>query len=659
MTESVSSDSKPAERFAHRVYAALSLLPTPLLLFVSTSSDIYLRNQALLQYQHQVLAPFAKLFVLTLLVGAVVRALSGISRPARVFLWAYYLTGPLFLVFAFFRGLQGIVPGVDTLYGTSAGLTFWPILLLVATAILGPRLNRPSVVRAFAAFGIILLVYEGGTLLHNIWSAGVPTSGSVSPARLPAANSRQLPNIYHIIFDAYQTDLLEHTLTDEAKKALGGFTYFPNNKAEWSQTFMSLSAIFAGRRYAYDRTINSFMSRAFDSEVCILYWLKSQQYQTLAYVTNNWDSRVRYLDRVIYHGAAARDELLPLNEESFWNVWLYSNTPPPLRNAAMRSKWFGHLTEEDLEKLQEGRLLPATAPVTSYLGFKSLMATEKALSPSGRYTVAHVIIPHYPLRLRADCSYNLGSSKTHILEQSQCALKLIQDFVRLLKDLGRFDDSLIIIHGDHGDTYRTKNGELTENARSRSLDTVLLVKPVGKTGEGELEVLETRTSLVDVPMIIMNSVANAGTPGPHLPPWTPQRSFAPFVKGEQIESAEMILNRQGFVLGEVTNAPSELASGTVLSQDPPPYQAGGGTEGVSLVVSSGPPEGPDVMPDFVGRDVSEVAEWLARNRLPASSIRHVPHAVAPMGMVVAQTPPPGHQADGSKEISIYVSNNNP
>ncbi|MGH9463200.1 MAG: PASTA domain-containing protein, partial [Vicinamibacteria bacterium] len=505
---------------------------------------------------------------------------------------------------------------------------------------------------------IILLVYEGGTLLYNIWSAGVPTSSSTSPAHLPAANSRPLPNIYHLIFDAYQTDLLEHTLTDEAKKALGGFTYFPNNKAEWSQTFMSLSAIFAGRRYAYDRTINNFMSRAFDSEICVLYWLKSQQYQTLAYVTNNWDSRVRYLDRVVYHGAAARDELLPLNEESFWNVWLYSNTPPALKKAAMRSKWFGHLTEKDLEKLQEGRLLPATAPVTSYLGFKSLMATEKDLSPSGRYTVAHVIIPHYPLRLRADCSYNLGSSETHILEQSQCALKLIQEFVRLLKDLGRFDDSLIIIHGDHGDTYRTKNGELTENARARSLDAVLLVKPVGKTGEGELEVLETRTSLADIPTIIMNSVADAGTPGPHLPPWTPQRSFVPFVKGEQIDSAELILNRQGFVLGEVTHATSKLPTGSVLSQHPPAYQEGDGIEEVSLVVSSGPPEGPDVMPDFVGRDVSEVSEWLARKHLPASSIHHVPHAVAPMGMVVAQSPQPGHKADGSEEIRIYVSSNN-
>jgi beta-lactam-binding protein with PASTA domain len=63
------------------------------------------------------------------------------------------------------------------------------------------------------------------------------------------------------------------------------------------------------------------------------------------------------------------------------------------------------------------------------------------------------------------------------------------------------------------------------------------------------------------------------------------------------------------------------------------------------------------MPDFVGRDISEVSEWLARRQLPASSIHHVSHAVAPMGMVVAQSPQPGRKADGSEEIVIYVSGN--
>ena len=55
--------------FRHYITLALSLLPTPLLVFVSSSSSIYLKNQSLLQYQYQVLTPFAKLAFVTLLVG--------------------------------------------------------------------------------------------------------------------------------------------------------------------------------------------------------------------------------------------------------------------------------------------------------------------------------------------------------------------------------------------------------------------------------------------------------------------------------------------------------------------------------------------------------------------------------------------------------------
>ena len=100
----------------------LSLVPTPVLLFVSSSADIYVRNQSLLQYQYQVLAPFAKLSLLVLLVGILLSALSKYVRGFRFILWAYYLTGPLFLVFAFVRGLQATLPGVDLLYRTTTGL---------------------------------------------------------------------------------------------------------------------------------------------------------------------------------------------------------------------------------------------------------------------------------------------------------------------------------------------------------------------------------------------------------------------------------------------------------------------------------------------------------------------------------------------------------
>jgi hypothetical protein len=643
----------------HYLPLLLSLLPTPLLLFVSSSADIYLRNQSLLQYQYQVLTPFVKLSLLTLVVGALLVALSKSSRVFRFGLWAYYLAGPVFLVFAFLRGLQETLPGVGVLYTTTSGLAFWPVLLLLSTLVLARRRPSPQLTHALAGFGILLLAYEGGVLFHNIWTNERPNVPIIAAPSPPPNGSPARPNIYHLIFDAYQTDLLDHTITDGAKKALGGFYYFPNNKAAWGFTQMSMANIFSGRRFAYDRSRRIYISQAFGSESSILYWLKSQHYQTVGYVPGSWTSRDRYIDYIVNHDAAAMDDLLALNAESFWNVWLYASTPAALRDTLMKSSWFEGRTEKDLEKLRDGNLLPASTPVTSYLGFTKMMAQEEDLSPTGRYTVAHLLLPHEPFRLRSDCSYNLGSSKTGVIEQSKCTLALIVDFVERLKELGRFDDSLILIHGDHGGFYRTRGGELVANDRARSLDTVLLVKPLGRTSAGELEIRDEQTGLADVPTIILNSVAGRRSGDEHRLPWVPRRSFVPHLERELLSSAEILLKRHGFAVGDVSKVASEgFPEGTVISQDPPAYQAGEGTEAVALVVSSGYPEGQDVVPDFIGRDVAEVTEWLQQRQLPASSIRQVYHPIAAKGMVAAQTPPPGTRTDDGDEIVFYVGRGN-
>lgn len=79
----------------HSITLALSLLPTPLLVFVSSSSAIYLKNQSLLQYQYQVLTPFAKFAFVTLLVGIALAVLSKYRRLFQYGLWVYYLAGPV------------------------------------------------------------------------------------------------------------------------------------------------------------------------------------------------------------------------------------------------------------------------------------------------------------------------------------------------------------------------------------------------------------------------------------------------------------------------------------------------------------------------------------------------------------------------------------
>ncbi len=137
------------------------------------------------------------------------------------------------------------------MYQTAAGLTFWAILLLVATVVLGRRMSPKAAIPAFAVFAFALLAFEGETLLYNVLLQPDATPKAVDKREHSSVNpSRPLPNIYHLIFDGYQTDLLEHTLSPESEEALGGFVYFPKNTAVWPYTPVSLATIFSGRRYS-------------------------------------------------------------------------------------------------------------------------------------------------------------------------------------------------------------------------------------------------------------------------------------------------------------------------------------------------------------------------------------------------------------------------
>jgi arylsulfatase A-like enzyme len=106
---------------------------------------------------------------------------------------------------------------------------------------------------------------------------------------------------------------------------------------------------------------------------------------------------------------------------------------------------------------------------------------------------------------------------SHYFAQASCTLKQIVRLVDNLKDLGRFEDSAIIIHADHGNLTRCVDvaGRVMSEATSRKMKQVsmngrsgveidcwsralLLVKRPGVPASAEFEVSDRRTQLLDL-----------------------------------------------------------------------------------------------------------------------------------------------------------------
>ena len=90
------------------------------------------------------------------------------------------------------------------------------------------------------------------------------TEGTTSESSLqaPIATPSSLPNVYHIVFDEFQTEMFETTLDSELKGALAGFIFFHDARTEWGRTQMSMASIFAPTSYDYETNPLDFVDSA-------------------------------------------------------------------------------------------------------------------------------------------------------------------------------------------------------------------------------------------------------------------------------------------------------------------------------------------------------------------------------------------------------------
>ena len=118
------------------------------------------------------------------------------------------------------------------------------------------------------------------------------------------------------------------------------------------------------------------------------------------------------------------------------------------------------------------------------------------------------MLPHNPYIFDADCE---TSKEATAIAQSQCAAQLLVGFVDELKALKRFQESLIIVHGDHGDKFVIQDGKLIPQ-KYRSHRALLLVKPSLVDDTNEMTVSTRRATLLDItPTLRELGVPNTST----------------------------------------------------------------------------------------------------------------------------------------------------
>ena len=479
----------------------LSLLATPWLLFVSTASALYLKNQTDLYNRYEVLYQFLVAAFIVFGIGVIVVLLAKKYKGFNSLLWAYYLLAPGYMIFqsgaAYFTESTPLI-----IWAVVLGVVFLGLIVLF-----NKKVDTARIAPLFVMIGSAFIAIDSYNFFANNQS---PQSiyPQMEEKKDPRVSDEKKPNIYHLILDEYQVDMFTPTLNLDTKEKLSGFTLFDNATAIFGRTEMSLASIFSGQRYDFESAPAAYQQAAFSSENSLLSSLKKHGYQTYALMFPVYGFKLDNFDGIAFH-KKARGFDYSFVDATFRRLWVFSVLPTPIISQ--------FLNPVDLDQLKHRNLLPVSAPIESYLSMVNLIDQEKYLPGNNRYQLIHLLLPHFPYVLGADCSYTTDH-KSSPLEQSHCATKLIIDFVDSLQALDRFDSSIIIVQSDHGARFELVDGKLRglrENdtvrfgpvwSRARSR-TLLMIKPAGvAAADVAFKRSAARVSLLDVAPSIIQSL---------------------------------------------------------------------------------------------------------------------------------------------------------
>ncbi|MET0552304.1 MAG: hypothetical protein ABW221_04660 [Vicinamibacteria bacterium] len=479
---------RPANVTAHRSTLLLAVLPTPLLVLAS-AHELYLRNQRELDGAVSVLVPFWLAAAALAALGAVLTALA--RRPwARVALVAYHAAGGTFLVYSLLRASSWGGHLAAWVFDQTAGALLVLAVYGAAVALFARRDPR-AIARPLALFAAVLLAQEA----FRLGSRLAPAPGIAEPAAAPdlGATDPRLPNVYHLVLDAFQPDIFDLVWPHDAP--LDGFVYFRGARALYGATVPSMSSTFLSLRAPRPNA----MAEALASPDSLPARLRTAGYRTVAYLPPSvYPDQSRAWDAVVWHeatlppGAAAE-----LHRSLFARLWLATTLPTGPVDRLLGRNIFG-LAADDMRDLRNQRLSTLTQPIVTLLSFERFLRDEPQLPAAGRYTLVHLLVPHNPFVLTADCSQREVRRGTDVLAQSGCAALVMRRFLDRLRGLERMEGSVVVVQSDHGSYVRFESrASQQENSALWLLKTPGAGGPLVRRAE-EVSLLDLTPTLLQV-----------------------------------------------------------------------------------------------------------------------------------------------------------------
>ena len=478
----------------------LSVLSAPLLV-LGSAHELFFRNQRELSGTASVLEPFWWATVTAILLGWMLARRC--DRPwARTALWAYQAAGATFLIYSFLRGTGGYLMRA---FDKPASLLFVAAFYLTLVITLR-RCDHAASRNPLAVFGVVLAFQLA--VQWTIRSVEVPGPRPRAAPRLGAAKPG-LPNVYHLVLDGFQSEFFD--LAWPAGKPLEGFVHVAGTRSFFGATALSMASTFMSRR---PTPFAPALQTATSAEDSLLQRLRSVGYRTAGYLPGEvYPPQIAGFDAIMWHELSMpRSEAEPLHRRLFRRLWLAATLPIGIVDTPETKNVLGMGNDQD-HPLRDRRISTLTQPITAVLSFAQYLEHEAALPSEGRYTLIHLLVPHGPFVLGADCGYHDIWQGTNGMEQHKCAVLVIERFLKRLDELGRLNDSVVVIQSDHGSDIRWESGAVVSTPWIPTLGdrpALFLFKP--RRSQSPLRRITGTAALIDLVPTLFQSLGLPASP---------------------------------------------------------------------------------------------------------------------------------------------------
>jgi len=271
-------------------------------------------------------------------------------------------------------------------------------------------------------------------------------------------------NVLLFIIDTFQTDVFAEILADDPgwKETLDGFTYFPNATSFFPKTYASIPNLLTGKAFDNSRPFPLYLKNAYLGH-SLPRVLKKHGFD-VRYHSFTWQPYYPHPDVVdnlsAISSAGGRQWMQRREFIQLANLVLFRLAPFLLKPLVYNDNQF---------LIPEGAVPEAAGGVPYRLEDKDRVYSRgnqdedlefldqfRAFVSAGRdrpaFRVFHLLGVHEPLLLDRDLNYIGKQAETRpaFRNQAEGMLKLLSLALEKLKETGTYDNSLIIVVGDHG-----------------------------------------------------------------------------------------------------------------------------------------------------------------------------------------------------------------